>query len=231
MDVENESRKWRQGRNLGAVRTESSNWGKLPADKPSAGQTLNPKEQHYGLWDQQNKQRYEEYGGRSYSYNPYQDYSDGRIQNNMRQRPQLKSEAYRPCRNFAQQENQRPRKPPCLFREKEGNKQNIHQLHGLISRKPIGHKRAPIEGKISKLLAYGDQQMPETQVRLCEIRSALGEFAHQQKDGRKFEQKNYLRKWIWSSCRWLEVDGGFWLSLTRNGRFRRFRFRRFRFRK
>ena len=36
--------------------------------------------------------------------------------------------------------------------------------------------------------------MPETQVRIGKIRNALGEFAQQQKEGRKFAQKNYLRK-------------------------------------
>ena len=53
---------------------------------------------------------------------------------------------------------------------KEGDKQNIRQLEGLISRHPIGHKRCLIEDTISKLLVNGGQKMPETKVRIAEIR-------------------------------------------------------------
>ena len=45
-------------------------------------------------------QRYEEYSDSRYSYNPYRDYSDGRMRSDMRKRPQLKSAVYRRCRNL-----------------------------------------------------------------------------------------------------------------------------------
>ena len=54
--------------------------------------------------------------------------------------------------------------------------QKIQELEGLIRRQPIGHKRGPFEDEISKiltLLVYGDQQIPETQVRIENIRRAL----------------------------------------------------------
>ena len=83
---------------------------------------------------------------------------------------------------------------PDLAGLTEDSKQNIQQLQGLISRQPIGRKRGPIGGKISKLLVCGDQQMPETQMGIEEIRKALSELPHRQKEGCEFAQKNYLRK-------------------------------------
>ena len=44
--------------------------------------------------------------------------------------------------------------------------QMIQQLGDIISRQPIDRKRGPIEDKISKLLVYGDKQMPGAQIRI-----------------------------------------------------------------
>ena len=43
---------------------------------------------------------------------------------------------------------------------------NIQELNGIMSRKPIERKRGPIGDRIAKLLVYGDQLMPETQIKL-----------------------------------------------------------------
>ena len=110
-----ESRKGRDARNLGAARTESSNWGKLQAEIPgvSSWAIQNPNEQYYGMGGHQNKRRFEEYGDTNYTYNPYRDYSHGWIQINMRQIRKLKSETHPPSKN------QPPRKPPGIAKENE----------------------------------------------------------------------------------------------------------------
>ena len=94
--------KGKNARKKVAVRTESSKRGKFPVGQPSASglEAVNPIEHHYGLGDLQNMQRYEEYSDSRYSYNPYRDYSDGRMRSDMRKRPQLKSAVYRRCRNL-----------------------------------------------------------------------------------------------------------------------------------
>ena len=51
----------------------------------------------------------------------------------------------------------------------KGAKQKIQQLRRLIIRLPMVHKRAPIADKMWKSLVYGDQQMPETQIRIEKI--------------------------------------------------------------
>ena len=65
----------------------------------------------------------------------------------------------------------------------EAKAKKIQELKGLMARQPIGHRRGPIEGKILKLLVYGDQQIPENQIRIGEIRKSLTEFAHRRKEG------------------------------------------------
>ena len=70
-----------------------------------------------------------------------------------------------------------------LTRAKEDDNRNIQQLKGLIIRHPVAPKRGPIEDKILKLLVYGDQQIPENQIRIGEIRKSLTEFAHRRKEG------------------------------------------------
>ena len=84
--------------------------------------------------------------------------------------------------------------PSDLAGLKEDNRQNIQQLKGLVFRHPIDRKPGPIEDKILKLLVFWDQQIPGTQVRIGEIRESLKEFAHRQKEGRKFAQKNYAMR-------------------------------------
>ena len=41
---------------------------------------------------------------------------------------------------------------------------NTQELHGLIRRNPIDQKAGIMSGRISKLLIYGQNQMPETQI-------------------------------------------------------------------
>ena len=43
-------------------------------------------------------------------------------------------------------------------------------LEDLMSRKPIDHKREPAEGRILKLLVYGDRQMRESQIKIGAVR-------------------------------------------------------------
>ena len=61
----------------------------------------------------------------------------------------------------------------------------IQALEGLMSRQPIGRKRGPIDDKISKSLVYGDQQMPETQIKIGEIKAIVKVFRKttERKDG------------------------------------------------
>ena len=50
--------------------------------------------------------------------------------------------------------------------------------------------RPPIADRITKLPPYGDQQMPETQIKIGGgVREESEEFTRQQKDGRKFSKK------------------------------------------
>ena len=52
-------------------------------------------------------------------------------------------------------------------------------------------ERGPIEEHISKLLAYGDQQMFETQIKIAEIRQALNDFERQKKEGKQLRKELY----------------------------------------
>ena len=61
--------------------------------------------------------------------------------------------------------------------------EKIQELKGLMSRQPIDHKRAPVEEVILKLLVYGDQQMPATQVGIGKTRPSLKDFVKRQKGG------------------------------------------------
>ena len=80
----------------------------------------------------------------------------------------------------------------CLTGLTDNANQKIHQLWDLIIIQPIGRKRVPIEGGISKLVAYGDQQMPETPIRVARITKSSGEFV-QKKEWGEYAHKNYLR--------------------------------------
>ena len=42
----------------------------------------------------------------------------------------------------------------------------IQELKDLTTRQPIERKRGPTDDKILKLLVYGGQQMPETQIKI-----------------------------------------------------------------
>ena len=43
---------------------------------------------------------------------------------------------------------------------------DIQELQGIMSRKRIGRKRGPLGDRISKLLVYGGQIMPETKIKI-----------------------------------------------------------------
>ena len=71
----------------------------------------------------------------------------------------------------------------------------IQELKDLTRRRqPIDPKRGPIEDAILKLLVYGDQQVPGTQIKIGVIRRSLRDFVRRQKEGVKFAHKNYMRK-------------------------------------
>ena len=57
---------------------------------------------------------------------------------------------------------------------------NIQEIKGIRSRRPIDRKRGPIDGRILILLAYGDLLMPETQIKLEAVRQELKDFVRQQ---------------------------------------------------
>ena len=58
---------------------------------------------------------------------------------------------------------------------------DIPELNGMMSRKPIGRKRGPIDDRISKLLVRGDQLMPETQLKIGKIGPSLKDFVGRRK--------------------------------------------------
>ena len=59
----------------------------------------------------------------------------------------------------------------------------IQELNDLMGRKPFARKRGPIEGKISQLLVFWDQQMRETQIKIGKIRQDLEDFVRQHQEG------------------------------------------------
>ena len=69
---------------------------------------------------------------------------------------------------------------------------NIPELKGIMSRKPIDRKRGPVDDRIPKLLVYGDQQTHETQFKIEEIRQSLNDLVRHQKEG-GFAITNYSR--------------------------------------
>ena len=70
----------------------------------------------------------------------------------------------------------------------------MQELHNLMTRPTIDRKRGPIEGKISKLLAYGDPQMPGAQIKIGEIGQSIKDFVRRQKEGMQFTQNNCIRQ-------------------------------------
>ena len=50
---------------------------------------------------------------------------------------------------------------------------NIQELKGIMSMRPIDRKKGPFDDRTWKLLVYGDQLMPDTQIKIEEIRQSL----------------------------------------------------------
>ena len=71
---------------------------------------------------------------------------------------------------------------------------NIQHLQGLMSRRPVDRKAGTTSGRILEHLIYGQNQMPETQIKIEIIRETLEDFARKQQEGAKFRKKNYKRK-------------------------------------
>ena len=63
-----------------------------------------------------------------------------------------------------------------------------------MRRQPIDRERGPIADKILKLLAFGDQEMPATQIKIEEIRKPLNDFARQRKEAGQIARKSYIMK-------------------------------------
>ena len=66
---------------------------------------------------------------------------------------------------------------------------NIQQLKGILNRQPIDRKLGPVADRISKLLVYGDQQMPDAQIKIGEIGKSINDFARRRREEKKPEEK------------------------------------------
>ena len=68
----------------------------------------------------------------------------------------------------------------------------IQGLKDLMIRQPIDRKRGSIDGRILKLLRYGDQLMPEKHSKIEAIWQELKDFVRRQKEGKGFARNNYI---------------------------------------
>ena len=113
----------RDARNLGVGSACRGNTGKLPAAEPiaSSWKTRYPEDNNYIYWGHQNMMRYEKYGNRNYSYDPYRNYysTDG---------PKINTTPIPPRKMdvFPPHPNQPSRKPPGFEKEKAEQKEKSY---------------------------------------------------------------------------------------------------------
>ena len=67
------------------------------------------------------------------------------------------------------------------------------ELQRWASRATVDRKGGALVGRISKHLTYGDQQMPETQIKIGRVRESLNDFVRNHKEGIGLANKNYQR--------------------------------------
>ena len=67
------------------------------------------------------------------------------------------------------------------------------RITGRNGQETIDRKVGTMSGLISKQLIYGDQQIPETKIKIERIREAMNDFLRQKAEIRKLAKKNGRR--------------------------------------